>query len=141
NRRIDPMSPLKKWLPACAAIALTCIGSAAFAQREQVAIDELVQKANSGAQEEGFCARTGWPLQNRAAFVSFLKGAVSYSWSVYTFDTGACVLNRVSGVTQENGGKCVAYTYYTCAAGGRCGLGRSVDCLDAQGIFRERRPG
>jgi hypothetical protein len=116
-------------------------GTGALAQaRDQKQIDEIVRKAESGEAADGFCARTSWPLGDRPEeFVGFLRVAViGKSFPPRTFSNGSCVLNRVTDVHQENGAKCVGYTFYTCPKSGACGLGKSIDCLDQNGKFSRR---
>lgn len=124
-------------------LLLLCAGTSAFAQaRDQKQIDELVRKAETKEEADGFCAGTGWPPGDRIEdFTAILRAAVVGSWNVSTFSNGACVLNRVTDVHQENGGKCVGYTFYTCPKSGACGLGKSIDCLDGNGNFLSRRGG
>jgi hypothetical protein len=106
-------------------------------------MDELVRKAETGEAANGFCASTGWPAGDSVAdFTRLLRAAVvGASLPPRTFSNGGCVVNRVTEVHQENGGKCIGYTYYTCPKSGTCGLGKSIDCLDRNGTFVSRRAG
>jgi hypothetical protein len=131
-----------------AAISLSVLlllyaGAGALAQtRDQKQIDTLVRKAEMGEAANGFCARTSWPPgDSHEDFTAFLRGAKVGSWIVRTHSKGDCVFNRVTDVHQENGGKCVGYTFYVCPKSGACGLGKSIDCLDQNGTFVSRRNG
>jgi hypothetical protein len=44
---------------------LLCVGASAFAQAQ---IDELIRKAEWREAEDGFCARTGWPVGDNPRF-------------------------------------------------------------------------
>jgi hypothetical protein len=124
-------------------LLLLCASASVFAQaRDQERIDELVRKAEKSEAADSFCARTGWPPGDSIEdFTTVLRGAVVGSWNVRTFSNGSCVLNRVTKVHQENGGKCVGYTFYTCPRSGACRLGKSIDCLDRNGKLLSRRNG
>jgi hypothetical protein len=128
---------------ALSVLLLLCAGASAFAQApNQKLVEELVRKAETREAADGFCARTGWPPGDSVAdFTVFLRAAVAGGSSHRTFSNGSCVVNRVTEVHQENGGKCVGYTYYTCPNSGACGLGKSIDCLDRNGTFVSRRGG
>ncbi len=105
-------------------------------------IDEIVRKAEASEPEDGFCAGTGWPPgDSRDGFTAFLKSAAVKSWKINSFKNGSCTLDRVTRVHQENGGKCVTYSGWTCAPGKTCGTYKTVDCLNRQGVFVTRRDG
>ena len=119
---------------------LFILSGTATAVAQTPLIDELVGKAQSELSEDGFCARTGWPAGDDVAkFTVLLHYAVPKFWNVSTFSNGSCVLNRVDEVLKQDGGKCVRYTFYVCVKGGKCGVGKSLDCLDSSGKFVSRR--
>ena len=122
-------------------LLLASAGAGVFAQTpDQTLMDELVRKAEARESADGFCARTGWPNGDSVEYhAAYLRSAAVGASQAKIFSSGACVLNRTYDVHQENGGKCVGYTYYTCGKSGACGLGRSIDCLDKNGRFISRR--
>jgi hypothetical protein len=137
-------APTSSTAAVLSVLFLLCASANAFAQaRDQKQIDELVRKAEAGEAADGFCARTGWPPGDSVADMTVFLGAavVGGPSHVRTFSTGACVFNRVTDVHQENGGKCIGYTFYTCPKSGVCGFGKSIDCLDGNGTFVSRRKG
>lgn len=128
---------------ALSALLLVGNGASAFAQgSDQKLVNEIVRKAEARKAAAGFCASTGWPPgADMEGFTAFLRGAATGSWIARTFVNGGCVVNRVTEVHQENGGRCVGYTFYICPKDGQRGLGSSIDCLDPNGKFLSRRPG
>lgn len=103
-------------------------------------IDQMVRKAEGREKEEGFCQKLAWPPGlTLEQFTTWLRAANETSWKVNLFANGNCQYDRVTRIDNENGGKCVIYTYYTCSKGGTCGVGQSTDCLDSKGVFAKRR--
>jgi hypothetical protein len=123
-----------------AAIALCLLTfNVAAARAQSPLIEELVHKAERSEAEDGFCARSQWPAGDSSDdFAAFLRSAVEKSWRVSTFSTGACVYNLVTAVKPSGGDRCVSYTYYTCARGGVCGVGKSIDCVRPDGTYTRR---
>ena len=134
------MRCLARVKPAAFALSSLLLGlDVTLASAQTPLMKELVRKAQSKEQEDGFCARTAWPLGDSSAdFAAFLRKAATESQRATTFSNGACVFNLVTRVHMENGNKCVSYTYYTCSRGAACGLGKSVDCLRPDGTYSRR---
>jgi hypothetical protein len=122
-------------------LVLLCCNVVGYAQgNEQALINEIIRRAEARASEAGFCADTKWPPgSGLEAYTAYLRAAAVGSWKVNTYDSGNCSYDRVTGVHWENGGKCVTYTYWTCTKGTTCGVGSSVNCLDKNGVFIQRR--
>ena len=114
---------------------------AGYAQgNEQQLINEIIRRAEARTPEAGFCADTKWPPgSGLEGYTAYLKAAAVGSWKVNTYDSGNCSYDRVTAVHWENGGKCVTYTYWTCSKGTTCGVGSSMNCLDQNGVFVQRR--
>jgi hypothetical protein len=123
-----------------AIVLIFVVGADGSAQvREQRAIDDIILKAERGDNELGFCSTTGWPPGDEmAGYESYLRAARVGSWKVSTY-AKACSYDRVTQVHQENGGKCVTYTFWVCNRDGNCAVGHSVACLDPAGKFKARR--
>jgi hypothetical protein len=104
-------------------------------------IAEMIRKAEAHEKEDGFCTQVGWPrfAGGADAFTVYLKAAKVGTWKVNTFDNGNCQYDRVTSITPENGGKCIAYTYWACDKGGTCGISKASDCLDSKGVFTTRK--
>ena len=122
-------------------LALACIVTAAPVSAQVAGdIDEIVRRSEAGAQEDGFCAVTGWPNgDNWEGFKAFLQTANVGTWKINTFKNGNCELDRVTRVHNEGSTRCVAYTLWTCTKGKACGKGASVDCLKADGTLDRRK--
>lgn len=111
------------------------IGQAPSRPAEQIAIDEIVRKAENKLPENGFCAGTGWPLgDNFDVFKAWLESASVGTWKVNRYANGACELNRVTRIHHdEKTGRCVSYSRWNCRRGATCLTGSAVDCLDKNG--------
>jgi hypothetical protein len=97
-------------------------------------IDELLRKANAGESEGNFCARVSWPPGNSTTYVAWLEAAVVGSTKANTFKGGVdCQFDRVTQVFQQNGRKCVRYTWHACQRGKNCGIGNAVACKQPNG--------
>jgi len=124
-----------------AAVIFMMVGDpAAWAQnRQKQLINEIIRKAKAAEEDNGFCAKTGWPNgDNLEVFNNFLKRAKAGTWKVNTFRNGSCAYDVVTKVVAKNGGKCISYTGTNCATGKKCGHYKSTDCLDANGKFIKR---
>ncbi|MBL8674276.1 MAG: hypothetical protein JNL07_05255 [Rhodospirillales bacterium] len=135
-------SKAARWLAAAlAALALACASGGASAQDSELRmIEEVIRRAEAGEPENGFCRSTRWPPgDSLEAFTAYLNAASVGSWKINNFANGNCAYDRVTAIHQEDGGKCVSYTYWSCTRDGSCGVGRSVDCLDSAGVFVRRR--
>ncbi len=118
--------------------ALLCSNSRVHAQ--QPLIDEIVRKAEAREPEDGFCSRTRWPLYTYEGFLSHLKAARVGTWKVNKYENGACQLDRATAVRQQDGRKCVEYSYWTCSRQrNRCGATSSVDCIAPDGKSFQRQ--
>jgi hypothetical protein len=120
-------------------LVLLCDGGDVLAQRPEL-VAEIVRKAEANDLEGGFCSSTGWPSgDDLARFTAHLNAAVVGSSKLSTFATGACSFDSVTAIHWENGGKCVTYTTWTCSRDSTCGKVRTIDCLDRNGVFVERK--
>jgi hypothetical protein len=122
------------------ALSACSIGQASAQDQVLSEIGELVRKAESKEMANGFRARMTWPNGNSTEqFRNWLQSARVDTWKVNTFTNGNCQYDRVTRIHQENGGKCVTYTWHACDKDGVCGMGASTDCLNAKGAFVDRR--
>jgi hypothetical protein len=95
---------------------------------------EIMRKASAGEDENGFCAGVSWPPGDAASYTAWLEAAVVGSSKVNTFKGGAdCQHDRVTAVFQQNGRKCVRYTWYACQRGKNCASGNALACKQPGG--------
>lgn len=137
---IDRYSGFVRLTPAAAAPAQP--GATPPAARavpdQQGLVREVMRKAQAGEAEEGFCARTNWPVhtssqQAAAAWDRDVVGSTRVS--VYRQGTQGCAFTRTTAITAEDGQRCVQFAAWQCLIGAKCNHANYKLCKNAAGIY------
>jgi hypothetical protein len=99
--------------------------SNAFAQGDDPLIAEVMRKGVSNEPENGFCARTGWPLETSTSDTGNFYGTASPGASKsfqdnYSGPVPYCAYILVEDVSFATGRRCVRAQMWWCQMGRAC---------------------
>lgn len=111
---------------AALAIGLACFAGLSLAESDsETVIAERMRKGANGERENGLCARTGWPVHDRAELLprykQWLSGARMGTAAPWRWrSSSGCTTATIVVVRTLGGRDCLRTRTFVCTVGGSC---------------------
>jgi hypothetical protein len=97
-----------------------------------------MRMAQAGEAENGFCARSGWPIYRsaqQAAAPHEREQVGTTRVFQHLYGTQGCGFGRTVSVAFENGRRCVRNAWWQCLVGAMCNYAIYKFCKSDQGTY------